>query len=530
MAAAANQPHRVPQVRVELYKQKSNLLGRITRFIRYSLYLLFLSFSPINWALPGDLDNSFGGAFGRYFINVLANAYDGAQAVARQDDGKLVIVGTCGDGTSANFCIVRRNADGSADASFGNPALSMPGLQIIAMTGFADHPSAVLIEPSGHIVVGGTCVAFSVRSFCLLRLTPAGFTDASFGASGRVNQVVGAGDASITALLRQPDGKYVLTGSCFDGDRNTFCAARFLSNGAFDMSFGIQGRRLFPLGSETLGFGATLRSDGSIVIAGSCNAGASMCAGKLTSSGNVDNSFGVGGVAIASNGGNDVARAIALQADGKMVLAGRCPLNSQFAFCATRLNDDGSPDGQFGPTGAPDRVVRFSMSASLAEANAVSLQADGRILMVGSCTGATSDFCLLRLNDNGTADEGFGSFGAVKTNVIDAADFGNATLVQPDGKVVVVGQCSDSSAPNDASMCVARYVGGPLGARNCSFDIDGDGAVLGTTDLLILNRISAGMQLRRAVNGIVFSPNATRRTWPDIRAYLRSQCDQLIVD
>jgi uncharacterized delta-60 repeat protein len=213
-----------------------------------------------------------------------------------------------------------------------------------------------------------------------------------------------------------------------------------------------------------------------------------------------------------------------------MVLAGRCPLNSQFAFCATRLNDDGSPDGQFGPTGAPDRVVRFSMSASLAEANAVSLQADGRILMVGSCTGATSDFCLLRLNDNGTADESFGSFGAVKTNVIDAADFGNATLVQPDGKVVVVGQCSDSSAPNDASMCVARYVGGPFGARNCSFDIDGDGAVLGTTDLLILNRVSAGMQLRKAVNGIVFSPNATRRTWPEIRAYLRSQCDQQIVD
>lgn len=530
MAAAANQPRRFRKVCDGRYKLTPNLFGRLYRFISFSLCLLFVSIAHINWAVPGDLDSSFGGPFGRYFINVLSNTFDAAQAVARQNDGKLVIVGACGDGTSANFCIVRRNADGSADTSFGNPSFSMPGLQIIAMTGFADHPSAVLIEPSGHIVVGGTCVAFSVRSFCLLRLTPAGFTDATFGASGRVNQVVGAGDASITALLRQPDGKYVLTGSCFDGDRNTFCAARFLSNGAFDMSFGIQGRRLFPLTSETLGFGATLRSDGSIVIAGSCNAGASMCAGKLTSSGNVDNSFGVGGVAIASNGGNDVARSIALQADGKMVLAGRCPLNNQFGFCATRLNDDGSPDSRFGPTGAPDSVVRFSMTSSLAEANAVALQADGRILMVGSCTGTTSDFCLLRLNDNGTADESFGSFGAVKTNVIDAADFGNATLVQPDGKVVVVGQCSDSSAPSDAAMCIARYEGGPSGARSCSFDIDGDGAVLGTTDLLILNRLAAGMQLRRAVNGIVFSPNATRRTWPDIRAYLRSQCDQLIVD
>ncbi len=505
---------------------------RRTLFVLTALMGMAWLVNPAAHAAPGDLDSTFGGAFGRFYINAFANAPDAARAVARQSDGKLILAGTCLTGAQANFCVARRNADGTADSSFFANNGNTSGIAFIGVSDGQDEASGVVVEPDGKIVVGGTCVAFNIRSFCLLRLLPTGFTDATFGAAnGRVNQIVGAGDASVTAILRQSDGKYVLTGTCFDGDRNTLCAARFLPNGAFDNSFGNQGRRFFSVTSEARGLASALRSDGRILIAGTCNNGASMCVGRLTASGSIDGSFAQtnsefpsNGIAIASNGGNDAASGIAIQPDGKIVLGGYCPLNSQSAFCATRLDTNGFPDGDFGVLGAADRIARFSLGSSNAVASAVALQNDGRILLVGSCLGATVDFCLLRLNDNGSADQSFGSFGAVKTNVIDANDFGYATLIQPDGKIVVAGQCAESFAPSDTAMCIARYEGGPFGARNCSFDIDGDGAVLATTDQLILMRIARGVNTSAAIGGISFSPNATRNTWPAIRTYSVSQC------
>jgi uncharacterized delta-60 repeat protein len=522
MIAIASVPHNM---------RKPNFVGRIRAKLLFSLLTLFSLNAQYSWALPGDLDSSFGGAFGRYFINTVVGGVDSVSAIARQTDGKLILVGPCGDSNQPIFCIARRNVDGSADTSFAANNGNTSGVQFIVVAAPGDRPSSVVVDPDGKIVVGGTCTAFNIRSFCMVRLTPAGFTDPTFGSSGRVNQIVGAGDARVTSLLRQADGKYVLAGSCFDGNRNTLCAARFLPTGAFDQSFGIQGRRIVPVSSEAFGYAAALQSDGRILIAGSCNAGTSMCVARLTAAGTVDGSFAQendefpsNGIAIASNGGNDTANGIAIQADGKIVLGGSCPQNNQPAFCTTRLNANGFSDSDFGVFGALDRIARFTLGSTNAIASAVALQNDGRILLVGSCVGANSDFCLLRLNDNGSADQSFGSFGVVKTNVVDAADFALTTLVQPDGKIVVAGQCSESFAPTDAAMCIARYEGGPFGARNCSFDLDGDGVVLGTTDQLILSRIARGVKNANAIGGVSFAAHATRKTWDSIRSFLVTQC------
>lgn len=497
----------------------------------YSIILFLATLPQFAWALPGDLDTSFGGAFGRYFINIFSNQHDGATAIARQPDGKLILAGTCFSGDLAQFCVVRRNADGSGDSSFGSNAFNIPGAMLFAVSSGIDEPSAIALQPDGKIVVAGTCIAFNIRSFCFLRMTPNGFADPSFGASGRINQVVGAGDAAVRSLLIQPDGKFVLAGTCFDGDVNTLCAARFLLDGSFDSSFGNQGRRFFTVATDAFGYGAALQPDGRILIAGRCNNGTSMCVGRLTSNGSVDGTFAQindelpsNGIAIASNGGSDVANSIALQADGKIVLAGACLLNGQSAFCGTRLDNRGFPDATFGVVGAPDRVVRLSLGSTNATASTVLLSSDGRILLVGSCVGATVDFCLLRLNDDGSVDQSFGSFGVVKTNVVDANDFAYAALIQPDGKIVVAGQCSESSAPTDSAMCVARYEGGPFAAKHCSFDIDGDGVVLGTTDLLILSRIARGVKEASAIANLSFAQHAARKTWDSIRSYLVAQC------
>ncbi len=509
--------HTIFQNEFQLTRHPPNIIGRWKQKLLLSIVSLFSFSTQLNWALPGDLDATFGGTFGRYFINQEANEFDAAAAIARQADGKLVIAGTCGSGASADFCVLRRNVDGSADTAFGYAQ----GASRITPSNFADSAVGVALQSDGKIIVAGSCVAFNIRSFCMARLDRNGLLDTSFGNGGIVNQIVGAGDADPRAIAIEATGKILIGGSCFDGTFNTLCAARFLPSGAFDNSFGNQGRRFFPTSVEHKGYALAIQGDGKILIAGSCYAGISMCVGRFTASGDIDVDFG--GI-IGTDGGSDAAYAVAVQADKKIVLAGSCLLNGSPAFCATRLESTGSFDTEFGGVGASDRVVRYSLGSTNAVASALALQNDGRILLVGSCFGTTSDFCLLRLNDNGSADQSFGSFGVVKTNVIDAGDFGYATLIQPDGKIVVAGQCAESSAPADAAMCIARYEGGPFGARNCSFDVDGDGVVLATTDQLILSRIARGVNTSAAVSSIDFAPHATRKTWSDIRTYLVAQC------
>ena len=127
----------------------------------------------------------------------------------------------------------------------------------------------------------------------------------------------------------------------------------------------------------------------------------------------------------------------------------------------------------------------------------------------------------------GNLDTTFGSgTGKIITAIGSGEDTARALAVQPDGKIVVAGSCSNRS---DNDFCLARYEGGPFDARNCSMDIDGDNLVLATTDSLIHARIALGLTGNAVIGGITFASHATRTTWPAIRDYLVTQCGMSIV-
>lgn len=91
---------------------------------------------------------------------------------------------------------------------------------------------------------------------------------------------------------------------------------------------------------------------------------------------------------------------------------------------------------------------------------------------------------------------------------------------------MVVGNCSNGT--ND-DFCIARFEGGPFGARACSLDLDGDGKVLATTDMLIATRVALGVAGNAAIGGVAFPANAMRDEWGtnttrDIRKFLTTQC------
>src|SRR5437870_3563768 len=149
--------------------------------------------------------------------------------------------------------------------------------------------------------------------------------------------------------------------------------------------------------------------------------------------GDLDPSFGAGGQVLTDFGGGDGARALALQADGRIVVAGRsCP--STWRFALARHDADGTLDPSFGGGG---RVL--TNFAGRDEASALALQSDGKIVVAGfSGAGGRQDFAVARYNPDGSLDPSFGSGGRVLTD-FGGDDEASALALQSDGKIVVAG-------------------------------------------------------------------------------------------
>lgn len=160
--------------------------------------------------------------------------------------------------------------------------------------------------------------------------------------------------------------------------------------------------------------------------------------------GELDPTFGTGGRVMTEIGAGSVALAAALQADGKIVTAGFCVIETDtYGFCVTRHTVDGSLDASFDGDG---KVTTNIDDAGGGTAYATAIQADGKIVVAGTCTvpPGLSGFCLARYNDDGGLDASFGGDGKVLTSMDPATYLGeiaNAVAIQSDGKIVAAGMC-----------------------------------------------------------------------------------------
>ncbi len=414
-------------------------------------------------------------------------------------------------------------APGNLDTTFG----SGTGKIITAIGSGEDTARALAVQPDGKIVVAGSCSNRSDNDFCLARYDANGVLDATFGSTGKVITAIGASDDYADALAIQPDGKIVVAGYCSISGNNDFCLARYLASGALDSSFGTTGKVITAIGPDYDNASAiALQPDGKIVVAGYCFNGSNtdFCLARYLASGALDTSFNSTGKVVTTIGAaTDVASALALQPDGKIVVAGYCFNGSNTDFCLARYLASGTLDTSFNTTG----TVITAIGASDDYATSLALQPDGKIVLAGYCSnGSNNDFCIARYLPSGALDTSLNSTGKVITAIGAGNDYASAIAQQPDGKIVVAGTCSNGSN-ND--FCVARYEGGPFDARNCSMDIDGDNQTIATKDGLIATRVMLGLTGNTVIGGITFASHATRTTWPAIRDYLVSQCGMSIV-
>lgn len=173
--------------------------------------------------------------------------------------------------------------------------------------------------------------------------------------------------------------------------------------------------------------------------------------------GDVDTSFGGGAVVVPGGLTDDYVRGVAVQADGKAVVVGHGVFSGTTGtdFMLVRHLRDGGLDASFGTGGKV--ATAFNNGGRSDEALAVAVQADGKILVAGaSDQGATGyDFALARYNADGTLDNSFGTNGRVTTSFGNGSDKAYALIVQPDGKIVLGGDSNQGANGNDFAL--ARY-------------------------------------------------------------------------
>jgi trimeric autotransporter adhesin len=164
--------------------------------------------------------------------------------------------------------------------------------------------------------------------------------------------------------------------------------------------------------------------------------GSDFVVAKFNSDGTDDTSFGVNGITTTDMGtAYDYSKAIAIQADGKVIIAGNVfNSTSSYDFAIARYNNDGSLDTSFGNAG---KVITLGTSADYAEA--IAIQVDGKIIVSGTASDSQGiNFASIRYNSDGSLDTTFGHQGKVRTSV-NSSSYGYATAIQTDGKIVVSG-------------------------------------------------------------------------------------------
>jgi len=390
----------------------------------------------------GGLDPTFGPG-GRVVTNLGSNRY--AVGVALQADGKIVALG------SQDITVARYNADGTLDATFGS------GGSVITDFGAMDFGRAVAIQSDGKIVALGTTGCCSGPfAVVLARYNNNGTLDSSFDGDGKVTLPLSSTDNFAASLAMQADGKILLGGSLdgqllvvrLDSDGsmdNTFGtggeAVPFNDTGLANSIAVLPDGRIVAGGTRT----------------NCCGNHDDFLLARLNDDGTPDLTFGPSSdgrvVADLNNGSEDDAFGIAIQSDDSTVVAGISHnVFAPYDIAVARFASDGSLDPTFGTNG----LVITDLGANYEVARAVALDGDGKVIVAGQSTGNTaSDFFVIRYNTDGTPDAGFGAAGVVLTDFGSTDDKAMAVAVQPDGNIVAGGYTLSGSY----QFALARYLG-----------------------------------------------------------------------
>ena len=290
------------------------------------------------------------------------------------------------------------------------------------------------------------------------------------------------------SVVRQSDGKILVSGYTWNVSTSQwgFAIARYTSAGVLDTSFGTGGKVSTAFGTGVGagntgdGYSIAVQADGKLVVAGYVLNGTNndFAVARYNTDGTLDTTFDSDGKLTTDLTGarsNDIATSVIIQADGKILVAGESHDGTNYNFALTRYNTNGTLDTSFDGDGklvldAADPANNHDYGRSVA------VQPDGKIVVVGfdyNTTRKFHDLTLVRLNADGSVD-------GVRHSSIVGADSteGHDVTILPDGKILVSGT---SITANDGDFALVRY--NPDLSPDITFEIDGGTAItVGTGD------------------------------------------------
>lgn len=396
------------------------------------IVLLILLWARAHGATDGTANPLFGTNGG--VITLFGNAHQVVNPTRVQPDGKILVAGRNVDGVSGAICgfIIRYNQDGTIDTGFGN------GGEVLAcVPGGTMNATDMVIQPDGKIIISCMTPLAGADTLVLFRFLPDGSPDLTFGTSGMTTAFIHAGGIAreFAMVALQHDGKIVVASTT--SSTNQAVLARFLTSGALDTTFGVNG--IAPLttfgGTYAFYFGVNVQNDNKIVAIGNYSPDGvhdTFLVVRYLSDGSLDQTFAVGGVnksavsfvgALPGGFGDGSPISVgaaggAIQADGKIVVYGSD--GSAPPLTVARYNTDGTLDASFANAG----VGTYFSLGNIVDPNCVRFQSDGKILVVSGANQGVSpagnSLATIRINTNGTLDTSFGMNGTVTTFVVNA--------------------------------------------------------------------------------------------------------------
>lgn len=428
--------------------------------------LLCLVHSWVSAQTPATLDNSFSG---NGLETTDFGGTDRANAmVLDKENGKFVTVGK----TGTNVAIARYFIAGNLDINFSDDGKQTLALPTISGPGIAEaFGVAIQIDNLGDekITVVGTSRSTSSgtgNEYFVIRYNDDGELDPNFSGDGKLVEGESSTDIFYGVAIDNL-GRIIAVGQRYSDVGNQFSIRRYLTNGDIDLSFygSTFGSTNYPNG---IARAILLAPNGKIIVTGE-SSGDFMTI-RLNEDGTLDSSFsGDGMVSTNLSGSTDFVRAATLQKDGKIVVAGTSLVNGKYNIGMARYHTDGTPDEGFGIGGALYTPVGPGNDFG----NAVAIQEDGKIVVAGTThinaysyevveidgthhiinVPANEDIMVARFNSSGFLDATFSGDGYISISFIEGhTEEGNAMILQNDNKILVAGRTSDGSN-SDFAFC-----------------------------------------------------------------------------
>jgi uncharacterized delta-60 repeat protein len=414
----------------------------------------------------GSLDPTFGTAGKATAVFAFFDDSTSVTAAALDQQGRILVAGTCNTGLGNMFAAVRFNPDGSLDPSF-----SFDGRTLIPVGFFGSMANAVAVDSQGRIILAGNGSGpppqAIQRGFAVVRLLPNGEPDPSFGSGGIVVTPIGSEAPIANAVAIDAQDRIVVAGVTFGSAGQDFAVARYTTSGALDPSFdagaGIRTIDVAP-GTDDAATAVAVDGQGRIVVGGYAFNGSNndFALARLNPDGSLDTTFGLSGITTTDFANGDVARGLALDGQGRVVLAGSSGFGDVQSFAVARYTSAGVLDPSFAGGG----LTKVDLGSGHALASSVAIDLSGNVVVAGSSRGSSGkdDFAVARFNGAGALDSHFGNGGFVTTSFGSipgdqpANALGKAVLVDAQGRLVVAGYAPGAGSGSGFSgIGVARY-------------------------------------------------------------------------